>query len=99
MSDLWFLVISVQSPIDYKIPDHAAWRETLNTFIQKYSPEYPDQEKDQEKQKQKREACILTTYFFFFFVWHVLMRLFLHFLEVIRITSESLSMYQNIHIV
>lgn len=47
--------MSVHSPIDYKVPDHAArlgQTFTLNTIIQKYSPEYPDQEKDQEKQKR-----------------------------------------------
>lgn len=88
--------MSVHSPIDNKVPDHAAWLGqtfTLNTIIQKYSPEYPDQEKDQEKQKR------LHLLFYFFFLWRVLMRLFLHFSEVIRIASESLSMYQNIHIV
>lgn len=48
-------MMSVQSPTDNKVPDHAAWLGqtfTLNTIIQKYSPEYPDQEKDQEKQKR-----------------------------------------------
>lgn len=90
--------MSVQSPTGNRVPDHAAWLGqtfTLNTIIQKYSPEYPDQEKDQEKQKK---ACILTSYFIVF-LWQVLMRLLLHFSEVIRIASESLSMYQNIHIV
>ena len=69
---------------------------TLNTIIQKYSPEYPDQEKDQVTQKG-----FYPHFLFFSLLWNVLMRLFflLHFSEVIRIASESLSMYQNIHIV
>lgn len=90
--------MSVQSPIDNKVPDHAAWLGqtfTLNTIIQKYSPENPDQEKDQEKQKRH----VTSPPILFFFLWHILLRVFLHFSEVIRIASESLSMYQNIHIV
>lgn len=42
--------MSVHSHVDYKVPDQAAWlgqTRTLNTIIQKYSLEYPDQEKDQ----------------------------------------------------
>lgn len=59
--------MSIQSPIDNKVPDHAAWLRqtfTLNTIIQKYSPEYPDQEKDQEKQKRLVSSPPISILFF-----------------------------------
>lgn len=95
------LVTSVHSPYDNKVPDRVAWLgQTWNTIIQKYSPKYPDQEKRSRKAyKDLYPPLLLYCLFLNSFLWHVLMRLYLHFSEVIRIAFESLSMYHNIHIV